>query len=183
MSKEANAAFYRLSVKPRIDGTALLVLYYLCQRHNEKTDTAWPSLTRISVDLDVARRTLVDALKRLELAHLISRNKGRGRGNSTHYRLPFLDLHRARPGKDSINWPRNKGGSPHFLERKFVRSSVSISAVERSEIVQSTAPENNKTIKQDADVDTDVDCNDKPTSKGSSNPHRLAALRKVGLIR
>ncbi len=154
MSKEALEAYYRLRVRPRIDGTMNLVLYHLCMRHNSDVNAAWPSLKGMSADLDVADRTLSDAITKLANSGLITREKGGGRGKPTRYRLPFLRYHRAFPGIEVIEWDRGKRcGPPHpLLDQETVRSSVANSAVGRSETVRSTADENNKSIKTDQNL-------------------------------
>ncbi len=108
-----------------MDGTARLVLYHLCWRYNDAYCAAWPSIARMCNDLDVPRRTVIDAINRLESAGLVRRNKGGGRGRSTRYQMPFIDLHRLNPqAVSTILWSQKQCGSPHRSEQATVRPTA-----------------------------------------------------------
>ena len=151
MSDAAVKAFYRLMPKPRVDGTALYVLYHLAWRYNDRTEAAYPSIAGMVRELKLAKQTLLDAIRRLEAARLISvaRSSTRGRGKTNHYRFPWLSAHLLNPkSTDPIEWRTDKwSGPPDHLETKIVRSTGVNGTAHRSTKVRCTVPENNKTLK------------------------------------
>jgi DNA-binding transcriptional MocR family regulator len=162
MSKLALGAFYRLAVQPRMDGTAMYILFYLSLRHDEKEDAAWPSVSRIMRDLDLTHGTVFAALKRLESAKLIRRIRGGGRSRTTRYQLPWLGSHRLNPKSDNpIDWPWQKQSStPNPLnvssrldgsDPETVQAGKQYSPVGGTESVQSAGHENSKTNKNALD--------------------------------
>ena len=151
MSVAAVKAFYRLMPKPRVNGTALYVLYHLAWRYSDRTEAAYPSIAGMVRELNLPRQTLLDAIKRLEAARLISvaRSSTRGRGKTNHYRLPWLSAHLLDPNStDPIEWRTDiSSGGPDHLETEFVRSTGGNGAAHRATKVRCTVPENNKTLK------------------------------------
>ena len=159
MSGIALDAFHRLTVQPRLDSTAMYVLYHLALRHDEKKDVAWPSIRRIMSDLDRTHGTVHAALRRLEAARLIKRISGGGRSRTTRYQLPWLGTHRLNPKSDSrIHWPREKQSStPHPIKQsstpdgsdpKTVQANEQNRPAGKTETVQPTGHENSKTSKR-----------------------------------
>jgi hypothetical protein len=154
------AAFHRLRIdrRYRLDGTARLVLYHLCWRHNSKTDTAWPSTREMARDLDLNRSVVIAAIRRLEALRLLRAEPGGGRGRSTRYRICFVPAHLVDPtSKQPIDWHfkgsggpdriNKQSGGPDRLEGETVRWSDVNGPVEPSKTVRPTGPEKNKTIK------------------------------------
>lgn len=126
-------AFHRLRIEPRIDGTALLVLYHLCWRHNDTQGVAWPSIAGMRDDLHLEERTLMYAINRLLTARLIRRTKGGGRGRTTRYSLRFLDAARVDPsGTNPIIW-RTKHCNPHHPLGKETVQPIAVIETENSE--------------------------------------------------
>lgn len=119
MSVEAMAAFHRLRIdrRYRLNGTARLILYHLCYRHNDRLDVAYPGTKAMAADLDLHRSAVTSGLRRLQEARLISREQGGGRGRSTSYRLVFLASHRLDPAsKQPIDWHYKVSGSLDTLK-------------------------------------------------------------------
>lgn len=106
---------FRLSIRQTIDGTAMAVFLYLCFRHDNKRDRAWPSVARISRDLNMSRGRVSEALKRLQDHRLIRVRSGRfgGSRKSNSYSLPWLESCRVNRDPDAqIEWPPHSSGSP-----------------------------------------------------------------------
>ena len=71
---------------------AKLVLWALAEHYNEKTSACFPSQERIAEQVGINLSSVKRAIKELEGAGLISKRKGRRRGqyNATYrYRLDF----------------------------------------------------------------------------------------------
>jgi len=179
MSKPAVGAFYRLSIRPRMDGTAMYVLYYLAWRHDENCDAARPSIKRIMADLDLNHGPVHDALNRLEGARLIRRKSGKGRGHATRYYLPWLKTHRLDPdSRMPIEWRRENPSAPPDISKKlhwhglFGAGKCPVGGAKTSgrggQNVQQAGHENTKT---------------KKTDNASSATSRQAALRAVERLR
>lgn len=152
MSAEAMAAFKRVQIRPRLDGTAMFCALHLCIRHDKKKDAAWQSLAKMALELDLPKRTLIDAIDRLENAGFVQRVTGGGRGRATRYRLPFLAIYRLDPkSKEAIilrdPHRKKRRGPPHRSRGERVRLSTINSAAERNNTVRLTAHEKKKTIK------------------------------------
>ena len=121
LSAEAMAALMRLKLRPRLDGTAKLVLSHLCWRHDTNIDATRCSQPRLAEDLDLPRNTLIDALNRLLEAGVIVKAAGGGRGRATRYGLPFVAIARVRPEGNielSTIYPKQSGGAGRFREPK-----------------------------------------------------------------
>lgn len=169
---------FRLLMDSPIDGTAMCCLMYICWRHNFKQGHARPGIDRIASDLGLKPRTVIAAMKRLDNSHLIVKEKGSGRGRTTRYKLPWLQLHLIDPSStDPIPWKPGRRGAkssekvqqdaPFHPER--VHHSVEKGAtgctlpstkgaserhkgyIPASEKVQQDAPEKNKRLKGDQD--------------------------------
>jgi DNA-binding transcriptional ArsR family regulator len=148
MSAEAMAAFHRLRIRPRVDGTAKLVLSYLCWRHDSKQDLARPSTERIAQDLDLGRSSVTSALARLNKAGLVRRKSGGGRGRATRYHLPFLQIHRISPDPTlPIEINLKLSGEPDTLPSETVRASDTNCPVQRTKTVRAAGQEKKKSIK------------------------------------
>lgn len=149
-------AFHRLQVRPRLDGSASLVLLHLCWRHDSKKNAAWPSLERMARDLDMNKSTLIEAINRLQAAGLVSKHKGGGRGRSNLYRLPFLRIHETCPDESPLIWNKKRSGPPddgngsdppNSLDERSVRWSTENSPAEDTRMVRPAGLEKNKNIK------------------------------------
>lgn len=153
------AAFHRLRIdrRHRLDGTAKLVLYHLCFRHNLQLNAAWPATAQIAAALDLHRSAVTSALRRLEKLRLIGREQGGGRGRATRYRLLFLQAHLLDPtSKQPIDWHYKPSGPPDSLkvsgppdsfDTETVRWNDLNCPVEHTETVRPIGHEKNKTIK------------------------------------
>jgi DNA-binding transcriptional ArsR family regulator len=79
------------------------VLWVICDRYNEQTHTAWPSINSIATDTRLAPRTVTRALSALEDKNLIVRGKTYSAKHdgwaSNTYFLPAYDP-RSRPRKN-----------------------------------------------------------------------------------
>lgn len=92
----------------KIDGLSspqAFVLWVICDRYNEETHTAWPSIKSISSDTRLAPRTVTRALSALEDKKLIVRGKTfsamhDGWASNTYF-LPAYDP-RSRPRKKPL---------------------------------------------------------------------------------
>ena len=79
------------------------VLWVICDRYNEETHTAWPSIKSVATDTRLAPRTVTRALSALEDKKLIVRGKTfsakhDGWASNTYF-LPAYDP-RSRPRKN-----------------------------------------------------------------------------------
>jgi len=92
----------------KIDGLTspqAFVLWVICDRYNEQTHTAWPSINSIATDTRLAPRTVTRALSALEEKKLIVRGKTYSAKHdgwaSNTYFLPAYDP-RSRPRKNVV---------------------------------------------------------------------------------
>lgn len=92
----------------KIDGLTspqAFVLWVICDRYNEQTHTAWPSINSIATDTRLAPRTVTRALSSLEEKNLIVRGKTYSAKHdgwaSNTYFLPAYDP-RSRPRKNVV---------------------------------------------------------------------------------
>ena len=92
----------------KIDGLnspQAFVLWVICDRYNEQTHTAWPSINSIATDTRLAPRTVTRALSALEEKNLIVRGKTYSAKHdgwaSNTYFLPAYDP-RSRPRKNVV---------------------------------------------------------------------------------
>ena len=92
----------------KIDGLTspqAFVLWVICDRYNEQTHTAWPSINSIATDTRLAPRTVTRALSALEEKNLIARGKTYSAKHdgwaSNTYFLPAYDP-RSRPRKNVV---------------------------------------------------------------------------------
>lgn len=72
------------STSERVVGIAM------CDYFNSKTGEAWPSISTLEKDAGTSRRTVIRALKKLELANYIIATKSRGRGRSNLYHFCMI---------------------------------------------------------------------------------------------
>jgi len=92
----------------KIDGLTspqAFVLWVICDRYNEQTHTAWPSINSIATDTRLAPRTVTRALSALEDKNLIVRGKTYSATHdgwaSNTYFLPAYDP-RSLPRKNAV---------------------------------------------------------------------------------
>lgn len=80
----ANAIFGAENLGPH----ERLVWLYIAHCANSRTGTAFPSTASIVRATGVSKRTVHRAIQTLEVAGMLTRTRGRGRGQTNHYTIP-----------------------------------------------------------------------------------------------